>query len=345
VTRILHLIGPVGVANPARPSGGNVYDARLAEALVSLGTEVVVRESTPDGLDSVLERLPEGEAVLVDGIVGSAAPQAIARARGRLPVVVLVHLPLGLSVAGSTGQPEPEARALAAADAVVCTSRWTRDWVQEAYDVPAGRLHVLPPGVTAAPLAEPSQWGCRLLSVGAITPVKGHDVLVEALIRIADLKWSWTLVGASVDAQHATGLWSALFRAGLDGRVTLAGALAGEALAAAYSSADLVVLPSRHETYGMVATEALARGIPVVASDVGGVPEAIGTTPSGDVPGVLVPPDDAQALACTLRGWLESAQQRSRLRSFAAERRQALTGWDLTAGELLKVLASLGQSS
>jgi glycosyltransferase involved in cell wall biosynthesis len=344
VTGIVHLVGPVGVADPARPSGGNVYDVHLARALEAGGRDVVVHESTSDDLGRALDGLPDGATVVVDGIVGSAAPQALTVVRGRLKVVVVVHLPIGLSVAGSPARPEPEARALAAVDAVVCTSRWTRDWVHRAYDIPDGVLHVVRPGVEAAALAEPSTSGCRLLSVGAITPVKGHDVLVEALTRLGDRSWTWTLVGASVDAGHATGLWSKLYQVGLDARVTLAGALTGPALAAAYAGADLVVLPSRHETYGMVATEALARGVPVVASDVGGVREAIGTAAGGDVPGVLVPPDDVDALTDALRRWLDSAELRARLRSLAAERRGTLAGWDRTAAGMLDVVAGLGEA-
>ena len=65
------------------------------------------------------------------------------------------------------------------------------------------------------------------------------------------------------------------------------------------------MLPSRAETYGMVVTEALARGIPVLASDAGGLPETLGRDPDGRVPGLLVPPGDAAALAAALRGWLD----------------------------------------
>ena len=250
-----------------------------------------------------------------------------------------MHLPIGLPIAGAEPRREPEALALGAAAAVVCTSRWTRDWLASAYDLPADRLYVVPPGADKGTLAEGSTTGARLLSVGAITRVKGHDVLVSALTSLADLTWSWTLVGASLDPAHASALWSALHGAGLDARVTLAGALTGPALSAAYASADLVVLPSRHETYGMVATEALARGVPVLASDVGGVRESLGVP----LPGLLVPPEDPAALAAALRGWLTDATLRTRLQAVAADRRTTLTGWDRTATELAAVLEAVGR--
>ena len=153
------------------------------------------------------------------------------------------------------------------------------------------------------------------------------------------MRWTWSLVGASVDAEHATRLWTALWEAGLDDRVTLAGALTGADLAAAYANADLLVLPSRHETYGIVASEALARGVPVLATDVGGVREALGGRLRGAVPGLLVPGDDPAALAAALREWLSNDDLRTRLRHLAAERRSALEGWDVAAAAVEDVLA------
>jgi glycosyltransferase involved in cell wall biosynthesis len=337
----IHLVGPVGLSDPARPSGGNVYDLRVAVALRSRGHEVAVHETTVEELGLVLELLPDGATVVIDGLVGSAAPDALAASRERLRLVMLVHLPLGLAVAGSIPRRDLEARAMAAVAAVVCTSGWTRDWLAAEYDIPASLLHVVVPGADKSPLAEGSSSGERLLSVGAITPVKGHDVLVSALASLTDLRWSWSLVGASVDADHATRLWASLWEAGLDDRVTLAGALTGADLAAAYAGADLLVLPSRHETYGIVASEALARGVPVLATDVGGVREALGSAPGSDVPGLLVPSDDPGALAEALRSWLTTAELRSRLRSLAVERRGALEGWDVAAASVERVLAGV----
>ncbi|MBF4767464.1 glycosyltransferase family 4 protein [Nocardioides agariphilus] len=337
----VHLVGPVGLSDPARPSGGNVYDLRVAAALRARGHEVAVHETTVEDLSSLLGSLPEGAPVVIDGLVGSTSPHALARAGDRLRLVMLVHLPLGLGVAGSMPQRDPEARALAAVSAVVCTSGWTRDWLAGEYGLPSARLHVVVPGADKSPLAEGSATGERLLSVGAVTPVKGHDVLVAALASLIDLRWTWSLVGASVDADHATRLWSSLWRSGLDDRVTLAGALTGADLASAYAGADLLVLPSRHETYGIVASEALSRGIPVLATDVGGVREALGSASGTEVPGFLVPSNDPVALGAALRSWLTSPPLRTRLRSVAVERRDGLAGWDVAAASLERVLAGL----
>ena len=113
----------------------------------------------------------------------------------------------------------------------------------------------------------------------------------------------------------------------------------GADLDRSYAAADLLVLASRAETYGMVVTEALARGLPVVAAEVGGVPEALGHGADGMPPGLLVPPGDPAALGAALRAWLGDAELRRRLRRAARERRASLAGWSTTTSIVAGVLA------
>ena len=99
------------------------------------------------------------------------------------------------------------------------------------------------------------------------------------------------------------------------------------------------MLASHAETYGMVVTEALARGLPVLASEVGGVAEALGHGDDGTRPGLLVPPGDPAALGAALRAWLGDAELRGRLRRAARERRASLRGWSATTSVVAGVLA------
>jgi glycosyltransferase involved in cell wall biosynthesis len=118
----------------------------------------------------------------------------------------------------------------------------------------------------------------------------------------------------------------------------------GDDLAHAYAAADVLVLASRAETYGMVVTEALARGLPVIVTEVGGLPEALGKTSDGHRPGLLVPPEDSVALAAALRDWLVDANLRHRLREAARERRSTLSGWDAPTDRIARVLAQAATS-
>jgi glycosyltransferase involved in cell wall biosynthesis len=178
-----------------------------------------------------------------------------------------------------------------------------------------------------------------LLCVAAVHPGKGIDLLFEALAALGDRAWTLTCVGSlDVDPDHVSALQTQVYARSWERRVTFTGPLAGGALAAAYDVADLLVLPSRSESYGMVVAEALAHGLPVVATAVGGVPEALGHAPVGGLPGLLVPPEDPAALAGALRAWLDDPGLRERLVRAVAGRRPALRGWAETVACLDTVI-------
>jgi glycosyltransferase involved in cell wall biosynthesis len=335
------------------PSGGDVYDRRICRGLAESGWSVrehAIAGAWPRpaaaaraGLAAVLAAIPDGAVVLLDGLVAGAAPEAVCPEEGRLRLVVLVHLPLGdetgLAPAEAAALAGSERRTLHAATAVVATSGWAARRVIDQYGLPEGRVHVARPGVDPAPLAAGTGGGTRLLCVAAVTPLKAQDVLVEALARIPDLPWRCECVGSLTRAPAYVDRVRGLIREhGLADRIGLAGPRTGDALAATYAAADLLVLASHAETYGMVLTEALARGIPVVATDVGGVREALGRSPDGGLPGLLVPPGDPAVLAGALCRWLAEPGTRRRLRHAACANRASLAGWDATVRVMIGVL-------
>jgi glycosyltransferase involved in cell wall biosynthesis len=165
-------------------------------------------------------------------------------------------------------------------------------------------------------------------------------VLIDGLAMATDLSWRCACVGSLVrDPGFADGVLRRARDRGLGDRVRFSGSRTGQELDRAYAAADLLVLASRAETYGMVVTEALSRGVPVLATEVGGVTEALGQGDDGTRPGLLVPPGDPAALATALRAWLEDAELRDRLRLAARERRAKLLPWAATASALAGVLA------
>ncbi|MEW2359851.1 glycosyltransferase family 4 protein [Spirillospora sp. NPDC029432] len=338
---------PGDVDRVAVPSGGNVYDRRVCEGLARRRPvhEIAVPGDWPrpdaaarERLDRALAGLPDTAGVLLDGLVACGVPDVVGPHAARLRVTVLVHLPLADEGAGAADLDAPERATLRAAGAVVATSEWAARRLVDHHGLDADRVHVAAPGCDPAGAAAPGD-GTRLLCVASVTPRKGHDVLVQALGELADLPWTCECVGPlRRDLAHVAQVRKLIERHGLDERITLAGPRRGARLDAAYAGADLLVLPSRAETYGMVVTEALARGIPVLAADCGGVPEALGRAPGGRVPGLLVPPGDVTALAAALRRWLTDPGLRSGLRAAALARRGTLRGWDDTARDLAAVL-------
>jgi len=343
----LHVVVPEGIDDPARPSGGNVYDRRLLDGLRTRGWRV--REHAVPGawpradqrdrarMAEVLGSVPDGSLLLVDGLVAADAPEVLVPAAARLRLVVLLHMP-----APGPGVADRERAVLAAAVAVVATSDSTRGLLVGRDRLDPGLVHVAEPGVDPAPLAAGTTTGGALLSVAAVTPGKGHDVLLDALADLRDLAWRCLCVGSLTrDPDWAARTLRQSRMAGLDARVDFPGARSGAGLAAAYAGADVLVLATRSESYGMVAAEALARGIPVIGSDVGGLPATVGRTSEGRVPGLLVPPGDAGALAGALRSWLEDDGVRRDLRAAARERRLSLSGWADTTDRVHAVLAGL----
>jgi glycosyltransferase involved in cell wall biosynthesis len=330
----VHAVLPESIDDPAQPSGGNVYDRRVCRELHDRGWDVVEHllpgwpepdDSTRHGLAAVLRGVDDGQLVLVDGLLASQSAEVLAPVAERLRLVVVVHLPRG-----GLG----EASALALARVVVTTSEWTRSAVAAW----AGRVVVATPGTDPAPLASGTLAGDRLLYVGAVTPVKGADLLLSALGRLGDRHWSCHVAGPlDRDRRFVAELRDAAGREPLAGRVTFLGALDRCALDELYAVSDLLVVPSRAESYGMAVTEALARGIPVVAADVGGVREALGVA-KDEIPGLLVPAGDADGLADALGQWLADATLRARLRATAALRRGGLAGWSATADAVEQAL-------
>jgi glycosyltransferase involved in cell wall biosynthesis len=345
----VHVVVPVGIDDPARVSGGNRYDREICECLRKSGwtvEEIATPGSWPRqvpaasaGLARALDRLPDGALVLIDGLIASAAAAVLVPRSARLRIVVLVHMPLG----GDAVSADQEAAVLTAARAVVTTSEWTRDHLLGRYRLAPARVHVVRPGTDPTAAAPGTVAGGRLLCVAAVAPHKGQDLLLEALAAITELPWECLLVGPLDRAPgFVATLQERIAAAGIGERVRFTGTLTGEALGRMYHDADLLVLPSRSETYGMVVAEALAAGLPVIATAVGGVGEAIGGTPSGP-PGLVVPGDDAAALARALRCWLTTPELRRRLRAAALQRRTTLPRWRATADRMAAVLLAVSE--
>jgi hypothetical protein len=342
----VHVVLPGSVDDPTVPSGGNVYDRRVCAALPALGWRVLPTPVTGGwprpapaeraALERVLADLPDGALVLVDGLVGCGVPEVLVPAAQRLRLVVLVHLPLadetGLDPAVAADLDRREREVLDAAAAVVVTSPWAAGRV-------AGAV-VAEPGVDPAPVA-PGGDGLNLLCVASVTRRKAQDVLVRALTGVADRPLRCVLAGPRPDPAFDAELCELVDRGGLADRVRLVGPLAGADLDAAYAAADLALLVSRAETFGMAVTEALAAGLPVVVSDAGPLPDTLGHAPDGSRPGLVVAAGEPAPLAAVLRRWCDEPGWRAGLRRSALARRQTLTGWEHTAQRLHEVLSEV----
>ncbi|WP_428374740.1 glycosyltransferase family 4 protein [Lichenicoccus sp.] len=340
--------GEIGFAVPgplATRTGGYGYDRRLIAALRQRGLPVRHLQwpsafPAPDAraLASVARSLaawPDGSVVLVDGLAFGAMPEQAAAEALRLRLVALVHHPLALETGAPAGLRASERAALSRARAVIATSATTAETLGRDYGVPADRLLVAPPGTDPAPAAPASGRPPELLCVGAVTPRKGHDVLVAALAAVADLAWRCTVAGDLARAPaFVRAVEAQIAAAGLAGRIRLAGEVPDVGLL--YRRADLFVLASRHEGYGMAFAEALAHGLPVIGTRAGAIPALV-----PEAAGALVPPDDPAALAQALRWLLADPEARRRGACMARAAGQALPGWDVAADRIEALLRRL----
>ena len=327
----------------ATPTGGYAYDRRMIAELQALGWQVDVIDlgggfprpgaEAKAAAGGKLAAAPERCPIVVDGLAFGVLPEAAGELRERNPLIALVHHPLafetGLPPADAEALMKSERDALALAHGVIVTSPSTATLLTEDYDVPLDLITVACPGTDRGPMARGSADGTlRLISVGAVVPRKGFDVLIEALAPLASLPWRLTIAGDRArDPTMAAQLDTDIGRHGLAGRVEVLGAVERDRLDALYADADLFVLASRFEGYGMAYAEALARGLPIVGTTAGAIPDTV--PPSA---GILVEPNDVKALARTLRMLIENRKEREWLAAGARKAAETLPTWQDSAG-------------
>lgn len=320
-------------------TGGYGYDRRLIAGLEDLGIEVEgvplgpgFPDPAPEDLaraEARLSQLSDGTVVLIDGLAFGVLDAWAQREANRLRIVALVHHPLaletGLDPARVAALRQSETAALSAACAVIVTSPGTARGLVEGYGVPQARITVAVPGTDPGEPRLPAPGDPLLLTIGTLTPRKGHDVLLKALKRIEDLAWRSVIVGSrTLHPQTTDALEAQIGWLGLQGRVELVGEM--EDPAQLLRQAHLFVLASRYEGYGMVFAEALAHGLPVVACQAGAVPDVV--PPEA---GMLVPVDDDAELGRALRRLLEDTAAHRRLSTGARVAGALLPRWDETA--------------
>jgi glycosyltransferase involved in cell wall biosynthesis len=324
------------------PTGGYAYDRRMIAELRKLGWQVDViglGEGFPhpstEAKAAARERLaavPKDYPIIVDGLAFGVLPEAANELRERNPLLALVQHPLacetGLAPADAESLKTSERRALEAARGVVVTSPSTATLLTDDYDVPPDIITVARPGTERGETAKGSSDGIvRLLSVGSVVPRKGYDVLIAALAPLAALPWRLTIAGDCTRDQEAAARFDAdITSHKLADRIEMMGALPADRLATLYVGADIFVLASRFEGYGMAFAEALAHGLPVVGTTAGAIPDTV--PPDA---GVLVEPNDVKALTRTLRMLIENPKERQWFASGALAAGAALPTWELAA--------------
>jgi glycosyltransferase involved in cell wall biosynthesis len=349
------MVRPIAFAVPGdlnAPTGGYAYDRRMIAELEQIGWHVEIlnlgegfpwpSDETRTSAVALLLAVPNGDTIVVDGLAFGALPGAGLNLRANHPLIALVHHPLALESGFSAQQivtlHDSERTALAAATRVVVTSGATARCLVADYGVPRDHIVIAPPGVDRAPTARGNVDGVvQLLSVGAVVPRKGYDVLVASLATLSELRWHLSIAGnLHANPEAAAALEKDIARFRLGARITLFGAVPQARLVELYANADAFVLASRFEGYGIAYAEAIARGLPVIGTTAGAIPD---TVPAGA--SVLVSPNDEIALAHALRRVITEPHERAKLAACARKAASQLPNWQDSAKILAHVIESV----
>lgn len=326
------------------PTGGYGYCRHIIAGLRDLGWTVEpislgegfpqASEATKAHALKILQAVPSTTPIVVDGLAfGVLDKEADVLARSH-KVIALVHHPLALETGLSASEQDllrrSETRSLSAAHAVITSSPATARTLIAEFAVPHNKIAVVVPGtdrvgqVRAKPRDETV---IRLLSVGSLVPRKGHDMLIEALADLQALPWRLDIAGDDrLDTEHSEHLRQLISAKSLQDRVILHGALSSDDLEALYTAADIFVLATRYEGYGMAFAEATVRGLPIVATGSGAVAD---TMTAGT--GLLFAPDDRAGFRDGLRRMISDAALRVECAAAAIAAANTYPTWEETS--------------
>ncbi len=330
-------------------SGGTGYDRRIIAELRKTGRIIQVAElpgpfpfcdaAAMRAAQAVLETAADGASVIIDGLALPAFGPVLGAHRAPLRLIALIHHPLaretGLRQADCAQLFETERAHLRHVDRIITTSPATAKLLC-AYSICTDRIRIVMPGTDpVSPTMRSENQTPRLICVASAIARKGHATLIAALAACAALDWNLDCLGAlDRDAAVTAEIRALIHRHGLEKRISLHGEAGDNALAAAYAGADVFVLASALEGYGMAFAEALAHGLPIVGSGEGAVRDTV-----PQAAGLIVPVGDIAALSGALARVIANPMLRATLAAGARVAARRLPDWRQAARAFALALA------
>jgi glycosyltransferase involved in cell wall biosynthesis len=304
-----------------RLTGGSIYNRRILEWLARSGEVQLHVNATED--DSELP----GGLWLVDSLCIAAGAAHLATKADAAGVLIAHYLELLDSDRSHSARAAEESSMLHHYSGAVTSSRFARNALRNAGF--QGMVEAIPPGLDEVyrqpTVRSPDSPGSAIITVASVLPDKGLSEMLGALETLACLKWSWEVIGdADLNTDFAREFSTRVAQSPVGDRVAFRGALPPHEVIAAYDRADIFALPSRFETCSMATMEAMARGLPVAAFRVGGLPDLLPETSLE----VITEPGDLAGWRESLRRLIISPAERHRLgkaNRCAADRFQS---WD-----------------
>lgn len=333
------------------PTGGYRYDrsivrhwqsADIAHEVVSLegGFPFPGKQEVEGSLRQISDLAPASSTV-IDGLAGGASSEIMEALAKQAPVTALIHHPLclenGLSETEASALKLEEQNGLAFAKEVITTSHATARTVQEIFNFPQERIRTVLPGVDRGVISQPPTSGpARLICVGSVIERKGHENLISALSELTELNWTLECYGAThFDPELFERMSEMIGSSSLSDRIRFHGAVSESMLEIAYQNAHIFVLASHYEGYGMAYAEAIVRGLPVIGTTAGAIPDTVPTAC-----GILVEPGNVNALKQALATMIEDQKTRQTYREAAIELAPSFPTWEASALQFAKYMGA-----
>jgi glycosyltransferase involved in cell wall biosynthesis len=326
-------------------TGGYLYNMRMIEGLEQKGYSVnIFGTDWPWNIKSDLEKislfhfekLAVGSCIIIDSLVLARLRSVVEKFSTRLTFIGLIHLPVSYQYTyGEFGRiSHEELIALRQMKQLIVTGRFTYDLLWKA-GLNAARIRVVEPGTDQFPRkthykSVPSE----LLCIANYSAIKAHDILIRSLSRLASRDWTLHLYGdIGHDKEYSSGIYSLIEQLHLEKRVIMHGIAGRDEITAIFLLADLFVMPSLFESYGMALTESLAHGVPVLTTRTGNIPH---TVPPGM--GILVEPGNEEELTHAIRSLMDEPSKYASLCSTASQYHYLARSWDQAVMEFERII-------
>lgn len=325
-------------------TGGNLYNKHMAEGLEHMGYSVNIfgtdwNWKIQSELEKIsryhFEKLVQRSCILVDSLVLASLHNVIPEFADRLTFIGLIHLPTSFNIHNAHKTlADEELQALQYMSRVIVTGQFSYDLLWQA-GLNRSAICLVEPGTDDFPRkSHYKRVPSNLLCIANFSPLKAQHVLVRSLHGLTEWEWTLHLYGdTDHDREYSASVISLVKKLCLEDRVILHGIVERDEISAVFLDADLFIMPSLFETYGMALTESLAHGIPVVTTRGGNIPS---TVPEGM--GILTEPGNEEQLASAIRSLIEDPAKYSSLCRAASGYYLRVRSWEQAVAEFELIL-------
>jgi glycosyltransferase involved in cell wall biosynthesis len=329
-------------------TGGHLYNMHIINGLKNKNYSVSLQAAggkwdNKEGIDKMcrlyLQKIPWGSCIIIDSLILASLTNLVRKSMDRFKFLGLIHLPVSYDIkTGIHGKlSEDELGALNHMHRLVVTGGFTFDLLCNA-GIDPRKITIIQPGTDQFPRkAQYARVPSNLLCIANYSALKAQDVLIRALSRLKTRNWTLHLYGdTDRDPEYTSFLRSLILYLGLESRIIVHRIVERQNISKVFLEADLFILPSLFESYGMVLSESLAHGIPVISTLAGNIRN---TVPEGM--GILIEPGNEAELADSISSLFDSPEKYSALCTASSSYYKQSRSWEQAVSEFESVIRKI----